>query len=80
MFYVYVLKSERDGKLYIGHTANIEERLRQHNSGEALSTRHRNPFVLLHSASFGTRAEARWQERKWKTAWGHRQLAKLIPR
>lgn len=78
MFYVYVLKSEKDGKLYIGQTENLEERFRLHNLGLVKSTNHRIPFKLIHSVSFATRSEARWQERKWKTAWGHKQLQKII--
>ena len=78
MFYVYVLKSEKDGKLYVGQTENLEKRVKLHNSGLVKSTKHRTPFKLIHSANFVTRAEARWQERKWKTGWGHKQLSKII--
>ena len=78
MFYAYVLMSRADGKLYIGHTEDLEHRLKQHNVGEVDSTRHRIPFDLVYSKEVATRSEARWQERKWKTAWGHKQLAELL--
>ena len=78
MFYTYVLKSRADGKLYIGHTEDLDRRLKQHNAGEVSSTKHRMPFDLVHSKEVATRSEARWQERKWKTAWGHKQLEKLL--
>ena len=79
MFCTYVLRSEKDNKLYIGHAKNLEERLRLHNLGKVQSTRHRIPFQIVYSKSFATRSEARWQERKWKSGWGHKQLKTLIP-
>ena len=78
MFITYVLKSKKDGKLYVGHTENLTRRLGEHNSGKVKSTKSRIPFELLHHQGFSTRSEARWQEKKWKTAWGHKQLAKII--
>jgi len=39
MYYVYVLKSEVDGRLYKGLTENLEIRLKQHNSGKSKSTK-----------------------------------------
>jgi hypothetical protein len=32
-YYVYVLRSEKDGKFYVGYTNNVRKRLEQHNSG-----------------------------------------------
>ncbi|MFA6609714.1 MAG: GIY-YIG nuclease family protein, partial [Candidatus Omnitrophota bacterium] len=32
-YHVYILKSQLDGKLYTGHTDNLERRLFEHNSG-----------------------------------------------
>ncbi|MBI3307106.1 MAG: GIY-YIG nuclease family protein [Candidatus Omnitrophica bacterium] len=78
MFCTYVLRSKKDNKLYIGHTQDLEKRLEEHNAGLVQSTKSRIPFVLVHFEKFATRSEARWQERKWKTAWGHKQLAKFL--
>jgi putative endonuclease len=79
MFYAYVLKSEKDGQFYIGHTDNLERRFAEHNCGKVRSTKHRVPFQLFHYECCNTRSDARWQERKWKSAWGHKQLEN-IPR
>jgi len=78
MFFTYVLRSLRDGKFYIGHAEDVTERLTQHNAGRVSSTKSRVPFQLAHKQEFSTRSEARWQEKKWKTSWGHKQLAKII--
>jgi len=33
MFYVYVLRSNKNGRRYIGSCQNIADRVRQHNNG-----------------------------------------------
>lgn len=44
---VYILQSERDKGVYIGNTANLEERLLRHNQGKVLSTKYRKPLQLI---------------------------------
>ena len=39
VFFVYVLRSQRDGGLYIGLTQDVARRLQQHNVGHERSTR-----------------------------------------
>jgi putative endonuclease len=39
MYYVYVLRSQLDGKLYIGYTTNLRNRIQEHNTGEVTSTK-----------------------------------------
>ncbi len=48
MFYVYVLQSNTDGGLYIGYSANLRKRLREHNSGVAFATSYRGPWRLIY--------------------------------
>lgn len=65
-FYLYILECA-DGTLYIGHTDNLDRRLRQHDEGKAGSyTASRCPLKLLHIAEFETRIEALTMERKLK--------------
>ena len=47
MYFVYVLKSIKDGELYYGLTANLENRLGEHNKGRVQATRGRTPFDLV---------------------------------
>ena len=37
-FYTYILVSEKSGTYYIGHSGDIEERIKLHNSGKVTST------------------------------------------
>jgi predicted GIY-YIG superfamily endonuclease len=39
MFYVYVLKSDKDGSLYIGYTDDLKRRLVEHNDVKNVSTK-----------------------------------------
>jgi putative endonuclease len=63
MYYVYVLKSLKDGNLYIGQTSDLDERLQYHNSGRVKSTKRRAPFELIYAEEFSTRGEAMKKER-----------------
>ena len=46
MWYVYILKSAIDNKLYVGSTNDIARRLTEHNSGKVDSTKNRIPLRL----------------------------------
>ena len=65
-FSLYILECV-DGTLYIGHTDNLDERMRQHDAGRAASyTASRRPLKLLHVEEFETRYGALTMERKLK--------------
>lgn len=66
-YFVYMLRSLKDGKFYTGYTANLKRRLRQHNSGVVRSTKARRPFELVYWESFSTRREAMRRERQIKS-------------
>jgi len=48
MFYVYVLRSKSDGKLYIGYTSDLRKRINEHNNGLVQSIRPRMPLTLVY--------------------------------
>ncbi len=62
MYYVYILKSLKDNKYYIGQTKNVDNRLGLHSSGKIKSTKHRRPLKLIGYKTYKTRNEARWIE------------------
>lgn len=74
MFYVYILRSLKDKKTYVGYTNNLEKRLVKHNSGQVISTKHRIPLELLFFEKFETSQEARKRELYWKSGGGRRKL------
>ena len=74
---VYVLRSLRDGKRYVGITDNVAKRLRQHNRGEVTSTKGRRPFAVVYEEHVGDTAEGRAREKYLKSAAGRRFLDDL---
>lgn len=66
MYFVYLLKSKVDKKLYIGFTSKLKERLRQHNDGEVISTKSRKPFELIYLEGYKSISDARRRERNLK--------------
>lgn len=75
MFYVYILKSTVDEKLYIGSTNDLKRRLSEHNEGKVRSTKPRTPFVLKYYESFSTEDDAR--HREWSLKKNGNALAQL---
>jgi putative endonuclease len=74
MFYVYVLKSERDGRWYTGMTGNLEARLKAHLSGQVYSTRYRNPLILAYYEVCFSEEDAKRRERYLKSGRGKHYL------
>ena len=74
MFYVYILKSEKDSSLYIGKTNNIERRLAEHNHGHTPSIRSKRPYVLLESIICGSEKQAREMEKEFKKGYKREEI------
>jgi putative endonuclease len=77
MFCVYILRSQRLQKYYVGSTQDVNNRLREHNHRESRSTRKGAPWELIHTEEFPTRAEAMRQENKIKSRGIARYLSSL---
>ncbi|MBI4463306.1 MAG: GIY-YIG nuclease family protein [Acidobacteria bacterium] len=78
MWYVYVLRSAKDGKLYIGSTSNLRHRLQDHNEGGCTSTRHRRPLELEAYIAVQEESTARDLENYLKSGSGIATLRKRI--
>ncbi len=66
MFYVYLLKSEKDKDLYIGFTDDINRRINEHNNGKVSSTGSRIPFELIYVEGYKSEKDARQRENNLK--------------
>lgn len=66
MFYVYVLKSEKDGMLYTGSTNDLKRRFMEHNNGLVNSTKLRKPFELVYYEAYKSEKDARKREQNLK--------------
>ncbi len=78
MFFLYVLKSLKDKRTYVGHTADIERRLCEHNSGRVPATKNRQPLIILKIETHATLGEAKKRELYWKSGAGRRRLKELF--
>ena len=66
MFYVYILRSEKDKKRYIGFTKNLDRRLIEHNSGLIKSTKNGRPLTLIYIEEYSSKTEAINREKEIK--------------
>ena len=47
-YYVYLIRSFTTfGKIYVGYTTNLEERLKTHNAGDSIYTKADRPWQLV---------------------------------
>jgi putative endonuclease len=82
MYFVYILQSNRDKKLYTGRTENLELRLGEHNLGKVKSTKNRKPLELIYYEAYKDKQDAIDRELFLKSGRGRevikRQLKKSI--
>jgi len=74
MYYVYVLKSIKDGKLYIGETDDLPKRFEAHNKGNVKATKSRIPFRLVFYEAFSNKTDAGRDELFFKSGYGREVL------
>jgi putative endonuclease len=70
MYYVYILKSSKDKKLYTGYTNNLKLRFEQHKKGRVESTRDRRPLKLIYYEACLNQEDATHREKYFKTYLG----------
>lgn len=77
-YYFYILRSERNGKLYLGSTADLKKRLKQHNGGTEKATKPNTPYELIHYQAFKNKREAVVCEKYFKTTAGWKRLKAML--
>lgn len=73
-YFVYVLQSLKDKKLYTGYTKNLKLRLEQHNKGFIASTQNRQPLKLIYFEGCLNQKDATRREKYLKTYYGKRYI------
>ena len=76
--YVYVLRSKRTGRFYIGSAEDPQERLSEHNGGRVRCTRGWRPWEIAYCQEHPTRSEAMRRERELKAAKSRKVLLGLV--
>jgi putative endonuclease len=77
-YFVYILKSLKDSRFYIGQTNNIEKRLERHLAGQVKSTKNRRPLILIHKEIYKTRPESMRRENYLKSLKSSKYIEKEI--
>jgi len=59
MYYTYIIKSEKDpNQFYTGFSENIEQRIKDHNSGKSIHTNKFKPWKLIYFSAFENKKKA----------------------
>lgn len=82
MYWVYVIQSQTTGKIYIGHTENIKNRLKRHNqqlpSKKKSYTRiNKGPWRVIYKEKINLRSKARIREKQLKSYRGREFIKKI---
>jgi len=80
MFWVYVLRSLKDGKQYTGYTKDFSRRFQEHNAGKTESTRRRRPFIVDHLEWYDDEESAKSREKYLKSGRGREELKEILKR
>ena len=58
LYTVYILKSMVRDRFYIGHTADLDKRLKEHNAGRTKSTKAYVPWKVIYTENYETKSQA----------------------
>lgn len=76
--FVYILKSVKNSRHYIGYTLNLERRVIEHNKGSTKSTKPFAPWRLIYYESFDDKSEAYKREWYLKHPKGYKEKLRII--
>ena len=71
MYYVYILKSDKDGSKYIGVTSDLKKRFQEHNAGKAKYSNTKRPYQIIWYCAFTEKQRAYDFERYLKSSSGY---------
>ena len=66
MYYVYLLKSQKEKFVYIGFSSDLRKKFLEHNSGKVRSTKFYRPLDLLYYEAYNSKTTARKRELELK--------------
>ena len=66
IYYVYLLKSTVNKRLYIGKSSDLKERVKRHNDGLVKSSKAYRPWVLVYYEAYRAPKDTSKRERQLK--------------
>lgn len=80
MFYVYILRSVKNGRLYTGFTNDLKRRFKEHSSGWSTYTKSRGPYTLIYYEAGLNEQDAVAREKYLKSGFGKRYIKSRLQR
>jgi putative endonuclease len=78
MIYLYEIRSEVNGELYVGICKNVEVRQKEHAQGKNRYTKGLRPWKVVHIDSFPDWKTARAKEKYYKSGTGKEYLKSIL--
>ncbi len=78
MYFVYILYSNKLSKKYIGLTNNLNNRVKQHNTGTTPFTSKTSDWKLIYYEAFLSKTDAYSEEKFLKSGKGRERLKYLL--
>ena len=78
MFSVYILFSENSDIYYVGSTANLEDRIKRHNTGRSTFTKRGIPWKIVYNKEYQSKSEAYQAELYIKSQKSRKYIENLI--
>jgi len=79
-YYFYIIYSQQLDKYYVGHTSNLDERLKKHNTNHKGFTGKANDWAVVYTEIYSTKELAYAREREVKKWKSKLRITKLIMR
>ena len=78
MYYFYILRSLRNGKLYLGSTPDLKARVKSHTDGKNKATKPNIPYELIYYSAFKSKKDAIDSEQYFKTTAGWKRIHRML--
>lgn len=78
MYYVYILKSQKNSKLYVGYTNDLKRRIKEHNNDNSTFTSQNGPWKLIYYEVFTSKLDAIREEKFLKSGKGRERIKYLL--
>lgn len=79
-YYVYLLKSLKSGRWYIGCTNDLRKRFKEHQENKSGYTKSRGPFKVIYYESCLSKNDAYTREKYLKSGMGRKYLKNRLKR
>ena len=80
LYFVYILLSKKDKDFYTGYTNNLKRRLKEHQEGKIVSTKHRLPVQLIYYEVCLNKYDALAREKYLKSGRGKKYIKSRVKR